>query len=216
MPTKPKRRKVDGSSLPPPDTPPKRQTVFLHAARSIDPHHQGQFDALCGLYAIINAVRLAVALHRPLSRQESRSLFRHGVGFLRDAGKLAPAIQTGMELGLWQRLTAQVCERASIVTESKITPRRPLRRRASREEIFTAIAGLIADQTPAMILLDGAYDHYTVVCGLTPNRIRLFDSSGCCWVNINTCGTGHELPRRRHQIDSASVIAIAVSPNAAK
>lgn len=202
--------KAGGGGILPPAARTERQIVFLHAAELIDPHQQGEYDRLCGLYAIINAIRLAMATRRAFSTQESRSLFRDGISFLRDAGELASSVDTGMEIDLWSRLSAHICERASIVARAKITSRRSLRPAAKAEEIFEEIAKLILDQIPVMILLSGAYAHYTVICGIHPKRIHFFDSFGYCWVNKEVCGTEMELPLRRHQIDGMSVIAIEI------
>lgn len=55
-------------------------TSKMHpGAAMTEPWQQGNLDALCGLYAIINALRLLHAPTGGLSRQVCKTLYRDGL-----------------------------------------------------------------------------------------------------------------------------------------
>lgn len=70
--------------------------IRMAAACSIEPLTQGSLDGLCALYAILNALRLALAKHEPLSRSRSKALFGQGIAFLDGKCGLEAALVDGM------------------------------------------------------------------------------------------------------------------------
>ena len=73
------------------------------AARTLRPLQQGSLDSMCGLYAVINAVQLALYPHRRLTRPELLQLFGAGLDALRRSRSLSTVLVTGMPPPLWRR-----------------------------------------------------------------------------------------------------------------
>ena len=71
------------------------------------PFEQGDLDGLCGVYAVVNAVRHAAYPHRRLSAAESRGLFAALLAELADEGRLRGFVAAGLAVrlrwvcGLW-------------------------------------------------------------------------------------------------------------------
>lgn len=58
------------------------KTAHLLAARHLTPYAQGSLDLACGLYAIINGIRLACYPARALTHAEASWLFQLGLEYL--------------------------------------------------------------------------------------------------------------------------------------
>lgn len=52
------------------------------------PYRQSDLDSLCGLYATVNALRVALAPTRALKRREAQELFVAGLAYLNRASTL--------------------------------------------------------------------------------------------------------------------------------
>lgn len=61
-------------------------------------------------------------------------------------------------------------------------------------------------------MLWGAYDHATVICGYTPDRLLLFDSYGFQWLAKRCVGLDNGRSAKRHLIAKHSVMALRVVP----
>jgi hypothetical protein len=68
------------------------------------PFRQGDLDALCGAYAVVNAVRLAALPRRRLGRAACLELFAALVDELAEAGRLRAFVTGGMNTGTLARL----------------------------------------------------------------------------------------------------------------
>ena len=69
----------------------------------IKPLRQGGLDSLCGVYAIVNAVRLALAPEDRLTRDDALALYATLTEELARLGDLHDAVTDGIEAGLeWQ------------------------------------------------------------------------------------------------------------------
>lgn len=83
------------------------------AARQLTPYQQGQFDSLCGLYAILNAIQLAAYPIQPIAEGKARALFETGSVFLRrEHGHLHP-LARGMSNHVLFRLAQHLATEAS-------------------------------------------------------------------------------------------------------
>jgi hypothetical protein len=190
---------------------PIKRGCSLAGARLYEPYQQGELDYFCGLYAIINALRLGVAPVRPLSTVECSQLFRHGLAYLNERGRLPSCRRSGLAVRLWHRLAAELAAEASIKTALRIPISRPFSkaRRPTLGEVLALIETMINERSPVLLLLEATNRHFTVVSGYTRTRLRLFDSSGQSWINRSSCDTSDDADAL-YQIHAASLIVLQI------
>lgn len=82
--------------------------------RHIAPPYQGEHVGLSGLYALVNAFRLALARHRPLGDEETRLLLAAGIRFIDTHGQLRHILTGGIRLTLWRRLAEALREHMGV------------------------------------------------------------------------------------------------------
>ena len=182
----------------------------LVAARTLAPRQQGDLDGLCGLYAILNALRLVLAPARPLVQAEVAALFRYGVKIVETDGALGYAATWGVSRFLFRRLIREMSGRASTDTGVAVQARWPLRklRLVSRAQLLAAIEAAIDQQQPVLVALSGAHSHYTVICGYSAERLTLFDSSRLRWLRRSGCGPRRDAKQWRHRIGTRSLAVL--------
>lgn len=170
------------------------RTVLLPAATHLRPHHQGDTSSLCGLYAIINGVQIAMHPHVKLSRRQLKALFVAGVDALDRAEQLRNVLAAGMSERTWLLVCRAVVRRANGLTHLQVRPSYFLRTlpRVNSRKALRAIKTELRGGRPVVLLLWGAHDHCTVAVGYTPSRLTLFDSHGLRWVRLAACAAHDE------------------------
>ena len=151
----------------------------LPGAYLIQPATQGDYDGLCGLYCIINAIRLVMAPHRELKRNELRALFVAGVRFLQRRGSLPNAVHSCVRERDWPKLATRIVSKAQRLTLRPIVLERPgLSDDEPIDETLRLIERMIISGKAPCVFLRGKSRHYSVVSGYTAISLRLFDSYG--------------------------------------
>lgn len=173
-----------------------RRWRLSQAARELRPLRQGELDGLCGLYAIINAIRLSVHPHR-LRKAEVRSLFESGLKVLTKTRRLRYIIAGGMDDPVWERMVEAVLNCAAVDLGHSLRLDDLLRRPKVRSTVAAhkGIRRALHAGLPTIITLNRSYDHWTVLCAYTKSRYQLFDSWGYRWVrtaNVVLDETGEE------------------------
>lgn len=180
----------------------------LPGAHIIDPLKQGDSDGLCGLYCLMNAIRLVMAPHRELEREEIRALFTAGVGFLARQGTLLEAVHSCVGEREWPKLARRLVATAQDIVDRPILLEKI--RLSKSLEIWDAIRGIEgmidAGKAPC-VFLRGKSRHYTVFSGYTRSSLRLFDSFGYRRVLRRSCGIGGA-SGSRHRFHLQSIIAL--------
>ena len=183
----------------------------LPGVRLVKPAVQGDYDGLCGLYCLINAVRLVLAPHRELKHEEVRTLFAAGVGFLTSRGALPNAVHSCVTERDWPKLAARIVEVTEAIAGRPIHLDRPLLpARETCQAALSRLDGLIASSKAACVFLRGRTRHYTVISGYTPASLMLFDSFGYRRVLRSSCGT-RKGDRRRHRLHLRAIFTVSVS-----
>lgn len=185
------------------------------AASTLQPYSQGEFDNFCGIYAAINALRLLLEAHRPLTHAECARLFITASKAMERDGLLLRATSGwGISQVRWRQLVRSLCRSASRITEFHVSSATPLpeNRRWPRAHVFATVHAAIDAQRPVLLPLRGTYNHYTVVCAYTPSRLILHDSYGYSWIRKAACGVTLEPGRWRHRIATPSIIVLGVKP----
>lgn len=174
----------------------------------LDPLGQGELDGLCGLYSAINALRLlARQKGAALDWDQCHRLFRTGIELLDGEERLAHGAYRGMSLSMWRRLTDRLASQTGRMLGSRIWIERPIapRQRVLPPAAWETIGSAIERRRPVLLLLRGAYDHFTVATALSEHRLTLFDSYGFRWVTRAACSIGATSPRKRHQLAPSSI-----------
>ena len=206
------RRSIKGaatSSLPtPPSSNVRHGQVEIVARRRLKPLRQGELDFLCGLYAPINAMRLALADCAPLTRTDCKALFKEGVGYLNRKEGLYCSLTWGLTLRRRYALACYLAERASNANVRVSIERHDHRRWRSIEDAFAWIDQSLAANHPVLVYFAEEPDHYTVIAGSTPTRLQLFDSAGTGFVRKASCG----LRSGTHIIQPHGLLRVVVKP----
>ena len=165
---------------------------------------QGDLDGLCGIYSVVNS--LAWALHtrravgdnlsrkaRRLRERERTELFIALLTVLFERRKQARPIADGISsIDL-----AYVIRRSAAWLRTHrgldLTVKRPFYR--YRRLRLSRIAAQLADHLAepgcsAIIGIEPPWDHWTVVIGVTENRLTLFDSGGSIHLLLPRPGDG--------------------------
>ena len=169
--------KLTNASNDRPTRPKRNQSTNSHkleGLRQLTPYAQGELDSLCGLYSIINAIRLVLYLVAPVSAAKSHKLFEIGIEFLRQNDSLDPALVNGINIRRWKLLAALLAEHASTAKWSIVVE--ATKRRASSRAIMRCIDNGVANGSAVLLHLGRRHQHYTVIAGVTPQSILLFDS----------------------------------------
>ena len=155
----------------------------------IAPYRQGQLDGLCGLYALINAIRLATHHHT--------GEFGHGVwrdlllALLGEAENLV-GTATAVVYGIRTKPLYELAKRAASHMASEhgvpVTVSRSPGPKHSFDGIIALLRELTAQPRSAVVIeLSGDVRHWTVLQCVGKHSLELFDSSGMERVKLANC-----------------------------
>jgi hypothetical protein len=183
------------------------------AARELKRLEQGDLDALCGLYAIINAVRISLYPRHKLRPRELRRLFEAGLTSLSRSRRLRAVVTDGMRLHVWSNLCDAVLAEASQIVGGAFLRRDILvgEDRLSERDGVRCIKRSLRDGAPVLVALMGSYNHFSVIASFSATRFNLFDSRNRKWVWIRSVSFEPAAANSPHFIPPPSVIAISVS-----
>lgn len=173
----------------------------------IEPLQQGAADGLCGLYAAINAVRLVSAPIQPLTHSQSMQLASDGFEYLKQKRKLETAITYGMGCSLQRKLLKHIVKKASKLSKLSF---RYERIEVTQENWQYKVKSKVQSGHAVNLVLEGAYNHFTVITEVTDIRFELFDSYGFKWVRRDTCCLRNCDKKKRHLINPKSLVAIGI------
>jgi hypothetical protein len=186
--------------------PAPRRRIGARAA--LKPWRQGHFDGLCGLYAIVNAVR---AVCPDLNATRCEALFKHLSRALHhDAKRPRNLITGGIHTALLWRLVAEarhfLAATYGVVVRAHRLPR-PVRTTRHLQTIWRALAAELSGDAVAIISIVGTMDHWTVVTRVQNRQLHLLDSNDMRVLRRSTCDnrpwTG------RHTILAQDVIVVS-------
>jgi len=177
----------------------------------IEPLGQGDYDGLCGLYAILNAIRLAAAPTQILSHKLTQQLFVSGVRYLSEKACLERAVCWAIERQRWLGLMRHMRREAWRTARLRVHHVHMFEdgHEIEAKQVLAAIEHHIAERKALLTFIRGAYRHYTVVAGTTPSSLILFDSYGYRWLRKASCVTTTTDPAR-HNLHAQSLMAISL------
>ena len=172
------------------------------------PFRQGSLDALCGIYAIVNAIG---CLCPELKPDGARALFARLIRMLRHVRR--KAVKT-----VWYGLTIQqvraLLRHALRWTKRKIGIRLKLRRlrRSVRENpklasVWAELRQRLGKSAVAIIGIGGLEAHWSVAVHVGRSWLKLIDSDGLTALKRSGC-SARPTPTR-HVLDPAEIILIS-------
>lgn len=168
---------------------------------------QGDLDSLCGLYAIVNAVRL---LRPELNHRQARLLFDALGETLSEKSVTAhETVSLGIELPVMHALIASAVSYLDDVLGISLTARSLTSLQGIRRfnDLWGALASRLDGDCVAILGLSGHHEHWTVAYRVTDRTIRLFDSDLVQVLTRSRCSL--HSTRVPHQIDPDEVIFIS-------
>jgi hypothetical protein len=162
-------------------------------------------DGLCGIYAVVNALRYLLRLNKA----QSQELFERLVAALiQDSRHPHKRLVEGI---LFKRLKqlAAAARRCRLVDHDLSFQVRTLRLRREERTIARLWATLDREVGPACVAIigiTGADDHWCVVYRVTPKTLRLLDSSGRSCIRRSRCTVGPA--RTRYCLEVGEILLI--------
>ncbi len=177
---------------------PKRQRAY----------RQGDLDGLCGVYAIVNALRYVLRLRD----EQCQKLFERLIEALEhDRGCLHKSLVQGICFCQLKRLVA-VAGQGRIPGHDLTFQFHTLRLRRDQRTLPHLWSSLTRELRPACVAivgLTGASDHWCVVYRVTPKTLWLLDSSGQACISRSRCTVQ---PSRTHYCLDVSEILLIKRP----
>lgn len=161
-----------------------KPAVLSHpGSRLITPYRQGQLDFLCGLYALLNALRLLHAPNRLLSRQACEKLFTLGLESLGSRPTASYAANCGMTIERQAKLAKVILRSPILQNRPQVVLRPALPRITSVGELDDAVRSAITQGDVLLVCFEGRLSHHSVIVGVSTSRVALFDSIGMHYVS---------------------------------
>ena len=165
------------------------------------PFRQGELDGLCGIYAVINAIRLALGTRASLLRPADwHELFVVLLESIDGPIGAAHAASNGIETKPLRSLlrVASLHLVAELDLTVRAAPMFPRNDRPSFAELLQHLE-FVSSQPGHAVLLSvfGTLNHWTVVRSVSRTSICLFDSAGYARIARHCCRTTYERPKQR-------------------
>ena len=175
------------------------------AARRLQPYRQGRLDGLCGVYALINALRLLYPrLDEDACERAFCALIRARA---RQTASPLAVISGGLSrrellrlIGSWQRFAAK--EFGVTLTVNRLKVSEP-----SLRGIWRGLCRALDGKSVAIIGLDGIERHWTVAHAATERTLRVADSCGLRVIFRSQCTVGRT--SLRYQLSPAEVLVVS-------
>ena len=179
---------------------------------SLKPYRQGAFDGFCGVYSVINAMRLiarnADGFGEEFCEQLFNALIRHAtlkIGVKR-------LIKSGTPHRLMRSFLRGSCDYVSQHRKMKPCLQRPLMRqgRLSIDNVLFIMRQKLSVQPCSFIVeIGGMHSHWTVIRGISRAQVHVFDSDGLKVLNISELRMSYEkTPRAKHFLVSGSIFML--------
>jgi hypothetical protein len=167
---------------------------------SFRPLRQGELDSLCGVYAVINAVRV---LCPEIDRTNATILFHVLMeDLLNDRSDHEAPVVWGVNAALLDNLVLAARDYLRRVLDVRLS-RKPLplpNKRPSLDAVWSSLQDQLQDGRVAIIGLSGDHNHWTVAHAITATRIALVDSGELSVLHRSDCGVKGDAARYRLKV----------------
>ena len=170
------------------------------------PYEQGALDSLCGVYSLINAMRILI---KDLDYKEAERVFRRILRYVESKKRLSSVI-TG---GIGDREVFNIA-RAVLQTKYNIRIRRLYEddQKPTPSKVVAKMAKLLQHENVAIIISIEAvdYEHWSVIKSISAKEIQLCDSAGTKRVQMSKCTTKRITQNRPVLIDPSSIFCLTL------
>jgi hypothetical protein len=185
------------------------------AARSrLKPFRQGELDGLCGIYAIVNAMRLA-ASGADLNNKAWRRLFAALMAEADDVVGAAAMASYGLDTRPLGKLLKFAAKNLSIEHGLEIAVSRVAKKqdRVDKPQLLQLLTSISQEpRSAALIAVTGRMNHWTVLKSVARTSLELFDSDGYARVKLTNFVLPKEPPKtgREHVICPRDVFKVTL------
>ncbi len=172
----------------------------------MSPYQQGELDGLCGVYSIINAMRL---IFREMSEVESMFLFKSILQYVESRKRLSSTVVRGLTSTDINLILKKVVRPLYPIIWS-----RPFILGRSYMGVFWKELKDFVDEDEgrtAILILDyNNWNHFTVIHRISQRQLRFFDSSFSLWsINRSRCTVSDPTRKRPCRIDMVETFFIS-------
>ncbi len=180
--------------------------------QKLKPYTQGDFDSLCGVYAVLNAIKLCLKNEDVKIKSLSNSIFKKIISQLHKRRKCAEAVSIGSDTPD----LARYIKYANMVLEKKgyslVAIKFFSNKNLNMKQFLSSSKVLLKQKMSGIILLiDGVYDHWTVLNKITENKMFFFDSFGISHFKIKNISSSEDSVKSRHYIDIKETLLLKIS-----
>lgn len=191
------------------DSKAKPEIIDFH----LKPYRQGAFDGFCGVYSVINAMKLIAKNGDGLGEEFCELLFN---ALIRHATLKIGArrlIRSGTPHRLMRSFLRGSCDYVSRNRRLKPCIKRPFLRegRLPIDSVINLMRLDLAIQPCSFIVeIGGVHSHWTVIRDISKAQVHLFDSDGLKVLNISELRMSYEKPepRAKHWLVAGSIFML--------
>ena len=178
--------------------------------KRLKPLRQGGLDSLCGVYAIVNAVRMVLAPSGRLTRDDALTLFATLTEELARRGDLHDAVTDGISAQLEWQLAKHAVRHLREDHQIAIDVQRPFSRRKAMSLAAMAkeLARATRDGAAVIIEVREWKYHWTVVRDVTEKSLLLLDSAGVKTMRLATCQAGGRAEEGKLVLKAGSIVRV--------
>jgi len=172
---------------------------------TLAPYQQGAFDALCGVYSIVNAIQWVCKDEKPLSKYRAGQIAEYGLSSLIRKGLLNQVVIDGMSNRLWRSLMRKMTEFANNRYGYELAIY------AVDQQILLeeALSEILVGSNVLLIHLKGAFNHYTVITAYQGKRWILYDSDGMKYIQQSSVKASFERKSSRYRFARNGVFLLS-------
>ncbi len=173
-------------------------------ARARRAYRQGDFDGLCGVYAVVNAVRYVEGL----DEDQCEVLFTRLIRALGQGSRAHEALLWGMGFRRLKGLVA-AASRCRFEDRELAFQARPLRLRGKDRclpGLWRALEEELGPTCVALVGITGATDHWCVIHRVTAKTLWLLDSAGRTRIRRSRCTV--RAARTRYCLELGEILLI--------
>lgn len=172
----------------------------------MSPYEQGYLDGLCGLYSVINAVRLVC---KNTTEDECMILLKKIIKSLEKQRKISSMIIAGVDEDEIRFILKEVIEPLYSITWEM--PYRK-RKKITIHDLWNGISAFLEEGNHRAVIVSmetKRWDHWSVVYRITENQMSFFDSSDLKRVCRKRCTAGKRITKQMISFEARETFFIA-------
>lgn len=172
----------------------------------IEPYQQGELDALCSIYSIINAIHWVCHDQTPLSTKLTNDMFKNAIRHLNRKGRLERTAWNGLGDKAWFNLIQDMIK----FIEQRSGIRLSITKLSVRANDLSALKQCLQRNEAVLVHIRGAHNHYTVIVGDSAKRWYLFDSDDMSYILHKSLKTSGDRRTARYSFTRNGLYSLRV------